>query len=223
MVKMAGPGGEANRVTTQTAQNKGKHKWWSDKDNGEQKDLVTGNSSVHPSTCSTSGSSSLSGITTVICFSFLQAEVWIVWYLWCSWSFTVNVTLTPWQCVHVLSCVSYRQIRTSRCLHGLQYICPRPPHMSAVRRCVTADIDELIHSQLQPLMMSPPTAAKRRLTFLIVLLFSTGSRGLSLDDVLAFVWLPLVQLGVRLMKGTLLENIRGLRWFHQAQISSPTR
>lgn len=123
----------------------------------------------------------------------------------------------------VCACVVMRLIRTSRCLHGLQCICPRPPHMSAVRTCVTADIDELIHSQLQPLMMSPPTAAKRRLTFLIVLLFSTGSRGLSLDDVLAFVWLPLVQLGVKLMKGTLLENIRGLRWFHQAQISSPTR
>lgn len=33
--------------------------------------------------------------------------------------------------VRVLWCVWCRHIRTSQCLHGLQYICHRPPHMSA--------------------------------------------------------------------------------------------
>lgn len=98
-----------------------------------------------------------------------------------------------------------------------------PSHVSGrCRTCATADTSELSHSQPEPSMMSPPSAAKHKWTFLTVPLFAAGSRGLSLDAVLAFVWLPLVQLGVKMMKGTLLGNMRVRCWFHQAQISSPT-
>lgn len=93
-----GPGGESEQTTQSEKLLRIKESiWWSDEENREQKDLETGNFSVHPSTCSTSGSSSFGGTNTIIYFSFLQAKVWIVWYLWWSWSFTVNVSLRPWQ------------------------------------------------------------------------------------------------------------------------------
>lgn len=77
----------------------------------------------------TSGSSSFCWTNTIIHVWFLQAEVRIVWL--------PLVILIPHRqsrhvgIVRVLSCVWYRHIRTSLCLHSLQYICPRPPHMSA--------------------------------------------------------------------------------------------
>lgn len=47
--------------------------------------------------------------------------------------------------------------------------------------CATAAIGELSHWQLEPLMMSQPTTANCKLTFLTILFPAGGGRVLSLD------------------------------------------